>query len=101
MMKYFVALCLCLTMGIVLAQDQETTTEKRVARDINVPEVPNFSGIPDAMSDMANKFADGARNVLNGMKDMIPNGDSVGMATARRRRSPQENGKPPRPPKMD
>ncbi|KAL2725433.1 hypothetical protein V1478_008106 [Vespula squamosa] len=95
MMKYVIVACLCLmlVLGQAKSQDQqETTTDKRVERDVDMNQMPGQgSGFPAQIGDMVkmpqrvmDAVLEGTRNFPGMAKDGMSNFGS------RRRRSSEK-----------
>ncbi|KAK2588822.1 hypothetical protein KPH14_001694 [Odynerus spinipes] len=69
MNKYFVFACVCLTVALVQAQEQETTTDKRVERDVGMPDMQQMPGnAGGVMTDMIHTFSEGGLSINEVLK---------------------------------
>lgn len=77
-----------LVLGQAESQDQqETTTNKRVERDVDMPELPQAPGLPVQFSEMANTFKDGVRSAMDAAGDFVSKAkDAMESGAGRRRR---------------
>lgn len=87
-------------VALVQSQEQETTTDQRVERDVDMQSMPQMPGFPgEIIPNMVKTYTDAVGTVIGTMKEMIPTGSSANVNTARRRRTPQQNPQPPNPQK--
>ncbi|XP_035725551.1 uncharacterized protein LOC118443135 [Vespa mandarinia] len=106
MMKYIIVACLCIifVLGQAESQDQqETTTDKRVERSLDMNQMPQGSNIPGQLADIPGQFANipgqlanipnefnkAVKNVMDGITDGLLNSKDL-MNKSRRRRSSEQ-----------
>ncbi|XP_046817359.1 uncharacterized protein LOC124423560 [Vespa crabro] len=106
MMKYIIVACLCImfVLGQAESQDQqETTTDKRVERSVDMTQIPQgssilgqfadipeqFANIPAQLVNIPNEFNKGMKNIMDGITDGLSNPKDL-MNKSRRRRSSEQ-----------
>lgn len=77
-----------LVLGQAESQDQqETTTNKRVERDVDMQEIPQGPVSPGHFADMAKPFKDGMDYAMGAASDFVSKAkDAIGGGAGRRRR---------------
>ncbi|XP_047371621.1 uncharacterized protein LOC124958008 [Vespa velutina] len=106
MMKYIIVACLCImfVLGQAESQDQqETTTDKRVERSVDMNQMPQGSNIlgqfadmpgqlaniPGQLAKIPNEFNKAMENVMDGITDGFSDAKDL-MNKSRRRRSSEQ-----------